>query len=303
MYDCVIVGAGPAGLGAALYACRDGLNACLLERLGPGGQVLTTDWVDNYLGFKEGISGFDLIDLMKAHVERFGASFLQGEVERIVPGDKNSFTVLMSGGKQVISRAVILATGARPRQLGIQGEKELTGKGVSYCATCDGPFFRDQEVAVVGGGDSACQEALFLAKFVKKIHLIHRRDEFRAVKALQDKVLNNPKITVIWNSVVDAIEGREAVDQCILRNVKTGETRRLEVQGVFIFIGIHPNTELVRHMVEVDRQGFIITNDWMETSVDGIFAAGDCRSKPLRQIVTAVSDGAVAAFAVKHRFI
>lgn len=302
-YDCVIVGAGPAGLGAALYACRSGLDACLVEKLSPGGQVLQTDWVDNYLGFKDGISGYDLIEHLKMHAERFGACFRNGEVAQINKVSDDQFVTQLASGEEIFAKSVILATGARPKHLEIPGENELIGRGVSYCATCDGPFFKDQVIAVVGGGDSACQEALFLTKFAEKIYLIHRRDELRAVKTLQDKVLNHPKIEPIWNTIVEAIFGEDAVQSCKIKNVKTGKITELSVQGVFVFIGIHPNTELVREIVDTDEQGFIITNDWMETSVPGMFAAGDCRSKPLRQIITAVSDGAIAAYGVKFKLI
>ncbi len=302
-HECVIIGAGPAGLGAALYASRAGIEACVLEKLSPGGQVLTTDWVDNYLGFEQGIAGYELIEHMKAHADRFGASFLSKEVSTIRGDANQGFDLHLATNEIINTRAVIVATGARPKQLNCPGEQELTGKGVSYCATCDGPFFKDMDIAVVGGGDSACQEALFLTKFAKRIFLVHRRRELRAVKTLQDKVLEHPKIEPIWDSIVESIGGENEVEYCMLKNVHTGEVRELKVKGVFIFIGIHPNTELVRGLVDLDDQGFIVTNEWMETNVPGIFAAGDCRSKPLRQIITAVSDGATAAYGVKHRLL
>ncbi len=290
-------------MGAALYASRAGIDACVLEKLSPGGQVLITDWVDNYLGFEKGVAGYELIEHMKAHAERFGARLYSQEAVAIKGDASQGFDLHLASQEAINTKAVIVATGARPKRLNCPGEQELTGKGVSYCATCDGPFFKDLDVAVVGGGDSACQEALFLTKFAQKIFLIHRRRELRAVKALQDKVLSHPKIVPVWDTVVESIGGEKEVEYCILKDVKTGEVRELRVKGVFIFIGIHPNTELLQGVVDMDEQGFIVTNEWMETSVPGIFAAGDCRSKPLRQIVTAVSDGAIAAYGVKHRLL
>ena len=301
--DCVIIGAGPAGLGAALYTCRAGLETCVLEKLSPGGQVLVTDWVDNYLGFQDGVSGYELIEHMKAHAERFGVHFMGKESTGIEKAQDGTFEVNLADGGHIMCRAVVIATGARPRHLHVPGEEQFRGRGVSYCATCDGPFYRDMDIAVVGGGDSACQEALFLTKFARKIYLVHRRDELRAVRALQDKVLGHPKIEPVWNTVVEAIEGADTVERCRLKDIKSGRATELEVQGVFVFIGIHPNTEFVQELVDMDEQGFIRTNEWMETSLRGIFAAGDCRVKPLRQIITAVSDGAIAAYGVKHRLI
>ncbi len=300
--DCLIIGAGPAGLGASLYAGRSGLNIRIIEKLSPGGQAIVTDWIDNYLGFKDGISGFELIENMKAHALRFAPSVENGEVIAIRK-EEGIFSVELSDRTFIATRTIIIATGARPRKLNVPGEEELTGKGVSYCATCDGPFFRDQTIAVVGGGDSACQEALFLTNFAKKIYLIHRRDELRAVKTLQDKVLNNEKIEMIWNATVEEIKGDAEVTGCILKDTKTGELRELKVGGVFIFIGIIPNTEFIRRLIKTDDLGFIITDDWMETSLEGLFAAGDCRAKNLRQVITAVSDGAIAAYGAKHRLI
>jgi len=197
-------------------------------------------------------------------------------------------------------RTLILATGASPNKLGVPGERELTGRGVSYCATCDGPFFRDLEVAVVGGGDSAVQEALFLTKFAKKVYLIHRRDQLRAIKVLQEKALSNPKIQPVWNTVVESIQGKDKVESLELLNRKSGEKSTLKVEGVFVFVGITPNTEFVKGVVDMDERGFIKTDQWMQSSVKGIFAAGDCRAKPLRQVSTAVGDGATAAFAAEH---
>ncbi len=296
----VIIGGGPAGLAAAIYAGRAELDGLLLEKLSPGGQVLITDRVDNYPGFPDGISGFDLVDKMAAHAKKFGIEHLNGEVNSITRADDSSLKVSLAGDDEIMARTIILATGATHRALGVKGEKELAGKGVSYCATCDGPFFRDQVVAVVGGGDSAVQEAIFLTKFASRVYVIHRRDELRATKVLQKKAMENPAIEFIWDSVVEEIRGTDSVEAVDILNRKTGERSILNVQGVFIFVGIQPNTEFLKGFVDMDDRGFIRTDEWMRTSEKGVYAAGDCRLKPLLQIVTAVSDGATAAFAVEH---
>ena len=296
----VIIGSGPAGLAAAIYAGRAELNGLMLEKLSPGGQVLITDRVDNYPGFPESITGFDLVDRMSAHAKRFGIEQKNGEVISIRQEKDSSFLISLAGDDQILSDSIILATGATHRSLGAKGEKKLTGRGVSYCATCDGPFFRDQKVAVVGGGDSAVQEAIFLTRFVKKVYVIHRRDELRATMILQKKAFENPAIEFVWDSTVEEITGNESVDGVTILNRKTGRKSVLDVQGVFIFVGIKPNTGFLKGLVETDERGFVKTDDWMRTSEKGIYAAGDCRLKPLLQIVTAVSDGATAAFAVEH---
>ncbi len=296
----VIIGGGPAGLAAAIYAGRSDLDGMLLEKLSPGGQVLITDRVDNYPGFPEGISGFDLVDKMAAHARKFGIEEKNGEVVSITRQDDSSLKINLAGDEEILTRTIIIATGATHRALGVKGEEELTGRGVSYCATCDGPFFRDQVVAVVGGGDSAVQEAIFLTKFAKKVYVIHRRDELRATKILQKKAMENPLIEFIWDSIVEEIRGSDSVEAVRILNKKSGAKSTLAVQGVFIFVGIQPNTKFLRGFVDMDQGGFIKTDDWMRTSEKGVYAAGDCRLKPLLQIVTAVSDGATAAFAVEH---
>ena len=295
-----IIGGGPAGLAAAIYAGRSDLNGLLLEKLSPGGQVLITDRVDNYPGFPEGISGFDLVDKMAAHARKFGIEEKNGEVTSISRQGDSTLKITLAGDEEIFTDTIILATGATHRALGVRGENELTGRGVSYCATCDGPFFRDQVVAVVGGGDSAVQEAIFLTKFAKKVYVIHRRDELRATKILQKKAFENPAIEFVWDTVVEEITGTENVEGVKILNKKTGEQGILDVQGVFIFVGIQPNTSFLKGVVEMDQQGFIKTDEWMRTSEKGIYAAGDCRRKPLLQIVTAVAEGATAAFAVEH---
>jgi thioredoxin reductase (NADPH) len=300
MYDLIIIGAGPAGLTAGLYAARGRLNALLLERLAPGGQVLTTDWVENYPGFPEGISGFELMEKMKAQAEHFGLPIRMEEVIELELHPEKK--VVITHKERLEAKALILALGATPKKLGIEGEELLIGKGVSYCATCDGPFYRDQEVAVIGGGDTALEEALFLTRFAGRIHLTHRRDQLRAVKLLQDRAMAEEKIEFIWDTVPVRILGESGVEGIELKNVKTGEISRKEVQGVFVFIGTQPNSDLINGMVKQDENGFVITDEKMETSIPGVFAAGDIRSKALRQVSTAVGDAANAAF-FAERFI
>ncbi len=298
-FDVIIIGGGPAGLAAAIYAGRAKLGGIILEKMSPGGQVLITDFVENYPGFVEGISGFELVEKFTEHAKRFGITVENGEVSSIEPVGAE-FNLNLTDGRTITSKTVIITTGATHRKLGVKGEQELTGRGVSYCATCDGPFFKDQVVAVVGGGDSAVQEAIFLTKFAKKVYLIHRRDQLRAIKILQERAFSNDKIEFIWNSTVEEIKGKDQVEAIKIVNKLTGETSCLNVDGVFIFIGIEPTTHFVKGLVDMDQRGFIKTDEWMRTSVKGIYAAGDCRKKPLLQIVTAVAEGATAAFAVEH---
>jgi thioredoxin reductase (NADPH) len=290
--ELVIVGGGPAGLTAGLYACRSGLSATIYEKGYPGGLAATTDLIDNYPGFPEGINGMELGDAMKEHAERFGAKIVTSEVERVWKDGEVSISVK---GETITAGAVIVATGWSPRKLGVPGEEELTGKGVSYCATCDGPLYRDKTVAVVGGGDSALQEAIFLSKFAKEVKLIHRRDEFRAAPFLQKAVSENDGITLLLSRTVLAIRGREGVEGIALKSKKTGEEEFAEADGVFVYAGIIPNVGMLGPAFEEDVTGFIITDDRLRTSVEGVFAAGDVRAKTLRQVVTAAGDGALAA--------
>jgi thioredoxin reductase (NADPH) len=294
MHDIIIIGGGPAGLTAGLYTARARLNVVLLERLAPGGQVLNTDWVENYPGFPEGISGFELVERMKTQAENFDLPIKLEEVMELEFSPEKKIVITNKG--RLEAKALIIATGATPKKLGIEGEDLLTGKGVSYCATCDGPFYRDQEVVVIGGGDTALEEAIFLTRFASMIHLAHRRDELRAVKLLQDRAMAQEKIKFIWDTIPLKILGENGVEGIELKNVKTGEISRKEAQGVFIFIGTKPNAELINGMLNQDESGFVISNENMETSVPGVFAAGDIRSKPWRQISTAVGEGATAAF-------
>ena len=298
MEDLIIIGAGPAGLSAGLYAARARLKTLVLERLSPGGQVLMTDWVENYPGFPDGISGFELVDKMRRQAEKFGLVIESQEVNHLELSPERKIVSTEKGTFE--TRALILASGATPKRLGVEGEAPLTGKGISYCATCDGPFYRDQEVALVGGGDTAVEEAIFLTRFAAKVHLIHRRDELRATKLLRERVMAQEKVHFVWDSVVTRIAGETGVTGVDLKNVKTGETSYLPVDGVFIFIGYNPNNELVDGLLAQDDSGFVVTDNDMQASVPGVFAAGDIRSKILRQVATAVGEGATALFAAER---
>jgi len=292
-YDLIIIGGGPAGLTAGLYAARARLKALLIERGIPGGQAAVTSHIENYPGFPEGIDGPELGQRMKEQAVHFGLEFLTAEVGSVTLED--NLKVVHTDQGTLKARALIIATGTQNATLGVPGERELKGRGVSYCATCDGAFFRDKTVAVVGGGDSAIDEALFLTRFVKEAIIIHRRDALRATKILQDRAFANPKIRFQWNSVVEEILGQSTVQGVIVRNVKTGQKATLPVDGIFIYIGLKPNTAFLGDLLRLDERGYIITNEEMETNIPGIFAAGDVRAKSLRQVITACADGAIAA--------
>jgi thioredoxin reductase (NADPH) len=298
-YQLIIVGGGPAGLTAGLYAARSGLQVVLLEKGAPGGQVMNTYWVDNYPGFPEGILGMELAEKMAAQAQRFKLPTRLCEVQSMdLAGPVKK--VRLAEGETMTCRAVILATGARPNQLGIPGEKELTGRGVSYCATCDGPFYRDLEIAVVGGGDTAIQEAVHLTRFAAKVSVIHRRDKVRATKFLQEQAFANDKIKFIWNSIVTEVIGTDEVTGLRLKNTLNGEDSIFMVKGVFILIGIRPNNEMLP-LDQLDNEGgFIKTDQEMRTSQPGVFAAGDICSKEVRQIVNAAGEGAVASMAAEN---
>jgi thioredoxin reductase (NADPH) len=297
MYDLAIIGAGPAGLSAAIYGARARLSTVIIEKMYPGGQAAITDIIENYPGFTEGIGGAELTEAMKKQAERFGAQFLNGEVEKIEK--QNEKFLLHLKNETVEAKTVILAMGAQARKLGVKGEKEFTGKGVSYCATCDGAFYTDRAVMVVGGGDTAIEEALFLTHFARSVTVVHRRNELRATKILQERAFKNEKIKFIWDSVVEEIKGADAVQEVVVKNLKTGETTSIPVDGVFVAIGWDPNTAIVKDLVKLNEKGYIITDENMATGVPGLFAAGDIREKSLRQVVTAVADGAMAAVAAE----
>lgn len=293
IWDVVIVGAGPAGLASAIYAGRSQLKTVVLDQV-PGGQLLITEQIENYPGFYEGITGFELSEKFRNHAEKFGAKIETGKSVDSVDVEGDIF-ILKCGNDEIRGKTVIWAAGSTPRNLNVPGEAEFLGRGVSYCAVCDGFFFKDKTVAVVGGGDSALEEALYLTKFANKVYLIHRRDKFRAVKIIQDRVRKNEKIEPVLNKVVESINGKDFVESLTLRDTVSGELSELPVDGIFIFIGNEPNVSPVLHLVETSEQGFILTDDEMKTKTPGLFAAGDVRYKPLKQVVTAASDGAVAA--------
>jgi len=297
-YDLVIIGGGPAGLTAGIYAARARLNVILIEKVVPGGQILVTDWIENYPGFPEGLCGADLVQKMTDQAEKFGLGI---ETNDVVSLDLNgSVKKIHLTDKTIRARALVIATGAAPRKLGVPGELKLFGKGVSTCATCDGPFYRDQVVVAAGGGDTAVQESLFLTKFARKVYLVHRRDQLRATKILQERAFNNDKLEIVWNSVLTEIKGTSNVEQVVLKDVRTGKEESMPADGCFIWIGIIPNTALLDNSVKLDANGFILTDFNMQTSVPGVFAAGDVRATPLRQVSTAVGDAAIAATAAEQ---
>jgi thioredoxin reductase (NADPH) len=297
-YDVVIIGGGPAGLTAGLYASRAGLKSLLIERGIFGGQIVNASQVDNYPGFPEGISGFELASLMHEQAIKYGLDTINTKVTDIKPS--GNFSVITDEGN-VEAEAIIIAAGSEYRKLGIPGEAEFVGRGVSYCATCDGFLFRDMDVAVIGGGDTAVSDALELSEHASKVYLIHRRDELRASQVLQQKALSLPKIEPIWDTVPEEIMGDTKVIELSLRNVKTGNIHKLKVSGVFVAIGFEPNSQAFADIIELDETGLIKTNEVMATSAPGIFAAGDIRKSSPRQVAGAVGDGAAAALsAFKH---
>lgn len=290
-YDIIIIGAGPAGLTAAIYSARAGNSTLVLEKGIPGGQIYLSSLVENYPGVGT-TDGATLIAKMVAQAKSFGAVLLENSGVSEVDFAKKS---VRTEKGEYSYKCLIIATGNRWRKLGVPGEAELVGRGVSYCATCDGPFFKGKEVAVIGGGDSAVEEALYLTKFAEKVYVIHRRDKLRAEKYLQDKAFANKKIEFIWDTEVKEISGGAALESLLLKNKKGGEGKKLAVAGVFIYIGMLPNTELFKGKLDLDGRGYIITDERMRTSAKGVYAAGDVRSSPVKQITTAASDGTVAA--------
>lgn len=296
-YDIAIIGGGPAGLGAAIYSARGGMKTVLFEKGLLGGQIVLTNEVENYPGFEDVISGFELIEKMKNQATKFGTEIKEEEVKAI--GLEGICKLIETNKAHYRAKSIIYCAGAHPRKLNVPGEKKLTGRGVSYCATCDGALYRNKVVAVVGGGDSAVEEAIFLTNFASKVYIIHRRDSLRAVHAVQQKAFKNDKIEIIWDTVVQEITGESQVKSLLLFNRKKNLQTELPVHGVFIYVGIIPNNELVESRLELDSQGFIITDKSMHTNIPGIYGAGDITQKVLRQVVTAVNDGAIAAFSAE----
>lgn len=296
-YDVIIIGGGPAGLSAGLYAARASLSTLLIEKGILGGQIANVEHVENYPGFPEGISGFQLGQAMHQQATKYGLETVAAEVTAIELAEKGKVVKTTEG--EYLAKALIMATGAEPNRLGVPGEERLLGRGVSYCATCDGPLFRDKVVAVIGGGDSAVEEGLILTRFASRVILIHRRDQLRASKLHQQRAFANQKMEFLWDTVVEEILGDDKVKGLSLRNVKTGERSTLEVSGVFIYVGLHPNTEFLRGLLRLDAQGHIVTNEEMQTEVAGIFAAGDIRQNSPRQVITAAGDGATASLSAE----
>ncbi|MHB0867952.1 MAG: thioredoxin-disulfide reductase [Chloroflexota bacterium] len=295
-HDVVIIGGGPAGLTAGLYAARAKMKAVLLERKWPGGQLLNTEKIEDYPGF-ESISGPELAERMEKQARKLGLRIEMDEATTIKPRGSRKL-VQTAGGEEYLAKAVIVTAGGEPRKLGVPGEEELAGRGVSYCAICDGAFFQDQVVAVVGGGDAAVEEAMFLTRYASKVYLLHRRAQFRAQPTLVERARENRKIHIMMNSVVKSIHGTDQVEHITVE--RDGREERLDVTGLFVFVGFIPNTQLFCGHVEHDRYGYVLTSPNMETSVEGIYAAGDLRSQLTRQITTAVGDGTTAAIAAQH---
>ena len=297
-YDTIIIGGGPAGLSAGIYAMRSRLETILIERFMPGGQVMIADFIENYPGFPGGIRGHDLGAAMEQQARDLGLEILSTDCISVDFSGWEKIVVTPDGELRALT--VILAVGADPRRLRVPGEDRLIGKGVSYCATCDGAFFRDKEIAVVGGGNTAIQDAVFLTRFASKVTIVHRRDALRAAKILQERAFKNPKIEIAWNSTITEVQGGNKVESLVLEDVRNGSRRVVPVEGVFVLVGTDPNTKFLRDRVTLDPAGYIITDGDMQTNAPGVFAAGDCRRKGLRQMVTAAADGAIAAVSAER---
>ena len=297
-YDVIIIGGGPAGLTAGIYASRARLKTLLIESFSVPCQAVTTDHIENYPGFPEGINGFELVEKFKKQAEKFGAEFVVSEVKTIK--ENNSFWQVITEDKSYIARSVIIASGASPKKLDIPGEDKFRGRGVSYCGTCDGALFKDKEAVVAGGGDTALEEAIFLTRFVRKVTVVHRRNALRGTKILQERAFANKKIEFIWDSVVTEIKGANKVTGVKIKNVKTSAETDFSCDGVFIFVGYTPNTSFLKDVLSMDESGYIIADDNCLASKPGVFVCGDCRKKLLRQVITACGDGATAAFSCQH---
>lgn len=297
--EVAILGGGPAGMTAGLYLCRSNIDVVLLEKQLPGGQVAWSPLIENYPGFPDGIEGPDLVELIKAQIERFGLEIKSfAEVVGLTP--EEDYKLIKLEKEEVKALSVIIATGRTPKKLGIPGEDEYTGRGISYCATCDGPLFKDKVVLVVGGGDAAVQEALHLTRFTSKVLLVHRRDELRASSYLQERAFSNPKLEILWNSEIAEVRGNDTVNSVSVVNNQTGEQASIDVSGVFFYVGNIPNTAFLAEEIELDDSGYVVTDDTLETSVPGIFAAGDARANRFKQIVTSAAEGALAAYSAER---
>jgi len=298
IYDIIIIGGGPAGLTAGIYTTRALMKTLLVEKIAPGGLVITTEKVENFPGFAEGVNGYELMEQMIKQAGKFGLETISEEAIGISQKDRIFHIKTVAREYQALS--MIIASGTIYRKLGVEGEQAFTGRGISYCATCDAPLFRNKEVVVVGGGDAAIEEALFLTKFVKKIYLVHRRDKLRASAILQERAKQNPKVEFIWNSVISRIYGKNKIEKIAIRSVLDNREHELNIDGIFVFVGFEPNTVFLKGFVELDKEGYVVTDSGMKTSREGIFAAGDVRSNTLRQIITACGDGARAAISAQH---
>ena len=292
IYDLIIIGGGPAGLAASIYSNRAGYDTLVIEKVGFGGQMVLTDLIDNYPGFPDGINGFELHNKMVKQAEKFG---MKSKIEPVTGIEKkDNIFIIKTGNGEYKSLTVIIASGAKHRRLNIPGESKFSSRGVSYCATCDGPFFKEKDIMVIGGGDTALTEAMFLSKFARSVKIVHRRDRFRAVKSLVDQANSNKKISFIFNSIATEIKGDNLVKSIGLKNIKTNEEKELNIDGIFIFVGLDPNTDFVNKSI-LDEGNYITTDICMLTKIEGLFAAGDVRSQAFRQIVCAVASGATAS--------
>lgn len=300
IYDVIIIGAGPAGLAAGIYGKRAGFDILILDTSSiSGGQILNTYEIDNYPGFP-GASGQEVADAMRQHCDKLGVEFARGRVTSII--DNGSTKDLVTKKNTYTAKSIIIATGASNKKLGCPGEEELSGMGVSYCATCDGAFFKEKQVAVVGGGDVALEDAIYLSRFCTKVYLIHRRDEFRGAKVLQDQVKSTDNIEIIYDTVVNSINGTQSVESIAVQNTKTDVSSELKVDGIFIAVGTVPNTQILSGLVQMDDKGYVIADETCKTSCPGVFVAGDVRTKPLRQVLTATADGANAITSIQKYF-
>ncbi|MFH1655844.1 MAG: thioredoxin-disulfide reductase [Candidatus Omnitrophota bacterium] len=293
MYDVIIIGAGPAGLTAGIYAGRMKLKTAIIDKMLPGGQILLTENIENFPGFPDGISSQGLVDRLISQVKELNVEIVNAEVKEIKK--KSNFIVKTSEAKEIESKTVIIVTGSQYKKLEIPGEEKLIGKGISFCAICDAPLFKNKEVVVIGGGNQAVEEALTLERHASKVTLMHRRDKLRAVKLLEEKLLKNKKIEVAWNTIPLSFQGENKLESIKIKNLKSQEEDMIKVQGAFISVGMKPNTDFLQGLLKLDENGYIVTDDEMVTSIEGIFAGGDCRKKSLRQVITACSEGAICA--------